>query len=67
MILGCLQRQYMNYNSTFAPTARSSTIRIVLSVAETYDLELRNYDIVSAFLGSKLQENIWVTLPAGVR
>ena len=57
----------MDYNSTFAPTARSSTIRILLSVAGTYDLELRNYDIVSAFLGSKLKEDIWVTLPAGVR
>jgi hypothetical protein len=51
VILGCLQRQYLDYNSTFATTARSSTIRILLSVAGTYDLELRNYDIVSAFLG----------------
>ena len=39
----------------------------MLSVAGTYDLELRNYDIASAFLRSKLQENIWMTLPAGVR
>jgi hypothetical protein len=67
VILGCLQRQYLDYNSTFAPTARSSTIRILLSVAGTYDLELRNYDIVSAFLGSKLKEDIWVMLLAWVR
>jgi hypothetical protein len=67
VILGCLQRQHLDYNSTFAPTARSSTIRILQSVAGTYDLELNNYDIVSAFLGSKLKEDIWVTLPAGVR
>jgi len=56
VILGCLQRQYLDYNSTFTPTARSSTIRILLSIAGIYDLELRNYDIVSAFLGSKLKE-----------
>ena len=67
VILGCFQRQYLDYNSTFAPNARSSTIPILLSVAGTYDLELRNYDIVSALLGSKLQEDFWVTLPAGVR
>lgn len=46
---------------------QSSTICILLSVAGTHDLELRNYDIVSAVLGSKLQGDIWVTLPAGVR
>jgi hypothetical protein len=73
VILRCLQRQYLDYNLTFAPTARSSTVRILLSVAGTYnlagtyDLELRNYDIVSAFIGSKLKEDIWVMLSAGVR
>jgi hypothetical protein len=57
----------LDYNSTFALTARSSTICVLLSIAGTYDLEFRNYDIVSAFLGSKLKEDIWVMLPAGVR
>ena len=33
-------------------------MRILLSVAGTYDLELRNYDIVSAFLRSKLKGDI---------
>ena len=66
VILGCLQRQYLDYNSTFAPTAQLSTIWILLSFASIYNLELRNYDIVSAFLGSKLKDDIWVRLPVGV-
>ena len=41
----------IDYDETFAPTARATSIRLLLSLAGIRDLSLKQYDVCSAFLG----------------
>ena len=50
--------------SMFAPVARYSSIRVVLAVANTLDLELHQMDVKTAFSNSTLEEDISMAQPA---
>ena len=64
--LGCLQIAGLDYDQTFAPTARATSIRLLLSIAAMYDLELFQFDVCHAFLGAPLKEDIYMGVPEGV-
>lgn len=54
------------YSTTFAPTAKFTAIRTVLSLAAQEDLKLKSWDIQGAFCSSDIDnENIYVSLPPG--
>ena len=48
----------------FAPVARYSSIRLVLAVANTLDLELHQMDVKTAFSNGTLEEDISMAQPA---
>lgn len=60
---GCSQRPGLDYTETFAPVAKMSTIRVMLSIAVSNNLIIHQMDVKTAFLNGKLEEEIFMKLP----
>lgn len=56
----------IDYTETFAPTAKLSSIRTILTIAARYNLELHQMDVVTAFLNGKIDEEVYVKPPKGM-
>ncbi|MGZ5551085.1 MAG: reverse transcriptase domain-containing protein, partial [Nitrososphaeraceae archaeon] len=50
VVKGFLQKEGRDYNETFAPVMKYTSLRMLLSIACTQDLEIKQFDIDSAFL-----------------
>jgi len=55
----------VDFNETFAPVDRISSIRIILAIATKRNLELTQLDIKTAFLSADMDTEVYVTLPPG--
>ena len=62
---GDQQTNGIDYNETFAPTVRYTTLRVLLALACYHDLEVEQFDVVSAFLNADVQETIYMHQPEG--
>ena len=62
---GYSQRAGIDYDETFSPVARFDTVRSVLSVAATENMHLAQFDVKTAFLYGKLEEEIYMKQPEG--
>ena len=62
---GFTQKYGVDYDEVFAPVARSTTMRILLSVAGKENLCVRQFDVTTAFLNGYLQEEIYMRQPKG--
>jgi hypothetical protein len=62
---GCAQRLGIDYEETFSPVARFETVRAVLSVAAVEKLKLQQFDVKTAFLYGKLDEEVYMQQPQG--
>lgn len=62
---GFTQTYGMDYQETFAPTARAESIRIILSIAGADGLHMVQFDIKTTYLNSTIQELIFMALPQG--
>ncbi|MBC7870646.1 MAG: DDE-type integrase/transposase/recombinase [Chitinophagaceae bacterium] len=62
---GNRQVQDVDYSAVYAPTARMSHVRLVLALAAIYDLEIHQMDVMTAFLGGALEEEIYMHPPQG--
>lgn len=47
-----------DFTETYAPTAKATTIRVVLALATMLNLDLKQFDFNSAFLNGVLKEDI---------
>ena len=56
----------IDFTETYAPTARSVTVRLVLAMAAILNLDLRQFDVETAFLGAPLKEEIYMEAPYGL-
>jgi len=63
---GFRQVEGLDFVETFAPVASLSSVRSVRAIAGTRGYAVNQMDVVTAFLGSKLDEEIYVHLPLGV-
>ena len=54
-----------SYTSTFAPTARTCTVRALLAYAAHMNMHLFQVDVSSAYLKSPLENVVYVSLPNG--
>lgn len=60
------QKEGIDYDKTFSPVAKLSTIRVLLSVAVCDEgLSLRQFDVATAFLNGKLKEELYMKQPEG--
>ncbi len=62
---GCAQRFGINYNETFSPVARYSSIRMVIALSVEYKMYMHQMDVASAFLNSELTDVVYVKQPEG--
>ncbi|PIL27236.1 hypothetical protein GSI_10380 [Ganoderma sinense ZZ0214-1] len=62
---GFSQRPGFEYNETFAPTPKWTSIQAILALAALKDLELELVDISSAYLNGKLKEEVYMYQPDG--
>jgi hypothetical protein len=62
---GFLQREGVDYHETFAPVLGYSSLRVIFAIVASLDLEFVHLDVETAFLNATLQEEIYITLPAG--
>jgi Reverse transcriptase (RNA-dependent DNA polymerase) len=63
---GFTQKEDIDYQEVFAPVANLESIRIIISLAAKYDLELDQMDVATAYLNGKLEEEIYLQPPDGV-
>lgn len=64
---GYFQKRFSHYDHTFAPTARGTTIRLIFSLAASMGLNLTNLDVETAFLAAKLDQELYVEVPEGMK
>jgi len=64
---GFTQRYGIDYLETFAPVVKLTSLRIILALAAARDYEVDQTDIKSAYLLAKLDEDIYMDIPEGLR
>ena len=62
---GHRQQHGLDFEETYAPVCSYRTMRMLLAVAAHEDLELRQFDIRTAFLNGELEEEVYVRPPRG--
>jgi hypothetical protein len=62
---GSRQRPGLDFDQTFAPVAQATTIRLVLALAASRGMHLRQYDIEVAFLAAKIDKPVYMHVPQG--
>lgn len=62
---GFSQKFGEDYDATFAPVAKLTTLRVVLSVAVAEKLQVRHFDVKTAFLNGDVEEDIYMRQPEG--
>lgn len=56
----------VDYEDTFSPVVKLTTLRLFVALAAVGDYELEQLDVTTAFLYGNLQEEIYMTVPSGV-
>ena len=54
-----------DFLETFAPTAKLSSIRMLLALATHFYCEVFQFDVSSAYLNAELEEDVYVEKPPG--
>lgn len=62
---GFTQKQGVDYNETFSPVVRHSTMRILFSLANDFNMNIEHIDVTTAFLNGELNELIYMEQPVG--
>lgn len=65
VVKGFSQRKGIDFEEIFSPVVKMSSIRIVLSLAASLDLEIEQMDVRTAFLHGDLEEEIYMIQPEG--
>jgi len=63
---GYSQKAGIDYEQTFAPVAKFTTIRVLLALSCESDWEVQGMDVKTAFLNSELEETVYMEIPEGV-
>lgn len=64
---GFAQREGIDYNETYAPVAKFTSIRTILSLVAIEDLECDSTDVTAAFLNGVLKETVYMKQPKGYK
>jgi len=64
---GFSQIHGINYDQVYSPTASMALLRLMVAIAVSKDWSIYQGDVKTAFLASKLDEDIYVELPEGIK
>jgi hypothetical protein len=62
---GYAQRPGLDYNETFSPVARATSVRALISIAVALEYKMTHLDVATAFLFAPVEEDIYVEQPEG--
>ena len=63
---GCHQKLGRDYSETFAPTAKMTSIRMLMQIAAKHDMSISQMDVKSAFVHAELNDyDIFIHPPKG--
>ena len=62
---GFSQKQGIDYEETFAPVAKYTSIRLVLSLAAVMKWKIQQMDVKTTFLNGVVEEEVYVEHPPG--
>ena len=65
-LVACGNQESISDMSSYSPTSRPQTLRILLSVAAQRGLNLEQWDVKSAYLEAKLDQDVYLRPPPGV-
>ena len=55
---GFTQKEGINYDETFAPVSKYTTIRTIISLEAVFGWKLHQMDVKTAFLNGKIEEEV---------
>lgn len=64
---GYTQVEGLDFGETYAPIARLEAIHILLTYANHHDIALYQIDVKSVFLDGKIEEEVYVKQPPGLK
>jgi hypothetical protein len=64
---GYSQMKGQDFDETFAPTMRKESFRIILAIAAYFGWQLDHMDVDNAFLESTILEEIFMSIPEGIK
>lgn len=62
---GYLQQKGIDYSETFAPVVRYDSVRVLLAIATINDMDIKQFDVKTAFLYGELTEEVFMKQPEG--
>lgn len=60
---GFTQREGIDYDETFAPVSRMSSIRILIALAAELGLDVHQFAFNSAYLNGDIEEELYISVP----
>ena len=67
MAKGFSRKEGIDYEETFAPIARYSSIRTIISIAAEMGWHVHQMDIKTAFLNGVIEEEVYIEQPEGFK
>lgn len=62
---GFTQKYGVDYDETFAPVVKMTSLRVFLSISASLDWEIDQIDVTTAYLNAPLEEEIYMEQPPG--
>jgi hypothetical protein len=60
---GFSQKEGIDYEETFAPIARYTSIKVIISLASVLGWKLHQMDVKTAFLNGQVEEEVYIEQP----
>ena len=64
---GFSQKEEIDYEETFAPVARYTSIRTIMVLASMMKWDLHQMDVKTTFLNGVIEEEVYIKQPQGLK